>query len=747
MIKENPEITLVVSKAVEAASSLSHQYVTLEHILYSMTGYKSFRSLMESYGVDVSQMQVELRDYLNAQTSLVSQSVTTPMRTVALERVFNRAVSQVLFQERDHLILLDLIESISKETNSYAAYILIKYGIESSNFADFYNEHYKKPAGTGTVVSDKQATEVLMQYCQNLNELAVQGKIDPLIGRDTELLEIAQTLCKRNRSNVLIVGDAGVGKSALVEGLALNIVNGEVPDSIKNCTVWNLDISSIIAGSKFRGDFEEKLQNIIQALTKLGNAILFLDEAHQMRGAGVNNNSGPDFANIIKPAMSRGKIKVIASTTWEEFATSFERDRALMRRFHRLSLSEPTPAQSKSIIRGLREKFENHHNGVITDEAIDAAVDLTVKFQTDKKLPDKAIDILDTACARMRVQNAQEWQLDRNHIAQEISRILKVPVEKLENKDQVNLKKLDTDLKQRVFNQDTIIDRVVEKILINRAGLKRDRKPVGNFLFLGPTGTGKTHLARSISEVLGMRLLRYDMSEYQEKHSISRLIGAPPGYVGHDDGKLAGGLLVGDIEKNPYSVILIDEVEKAHPDVAQVLLQIMEDGVITGSNGRVADCQNCIVILTSNLGASESQRNLIGFSGGKNKSASSSAVKSFFKPEFRNRLDAVCEFAALDSMSYRKIVARSIQELNNKLHDLGITVVASERLIDEIIKQGVDTQMGARPLNRKVEDLVSLPLSKKLLFEEIKPGTKLKLDWKNQQLVIKPQQETSEYVK
>lgn len=747
LLKENPEITLVLTKAVEYAKALDHQYVTVEHLLYSMCCYKNFKTVLIEFGVDVDSMNQDINAYLKNSTTLRSaQPGEEPVRTTAIERVFNRAASQVVFQGRNHIRLVDLYVSIMHEVNSHAAYFLQKYGVEKKEFVEFCEANYREPKTTGIgkeKISQDQAKELLEKYCVNLNEQAQNGKIDPVIGRDHELAEITQVLAKRNKSNVLMVGDPGVGKSAIAEGLALNIINQQVPNYLKDWTVWNLDVGSLLAGSKFRGEFEEKLTEVIESLSALGKCILFVDEAHQMRGAGGGAERGPDFANMIKPAISKGKIKVIACTTWEEYTQSFEKDRALMRRFYRLTVNEPTPAEAKLILRGLRTKFEDFHKGKITDDAIDAAVDLTVRYQTDKKLPDKAIDMIDTACAKQKVQDVDNWIVDRNEILQEISRATRIPLDQLNQTKKTQLKDLDCDIKQKLFGQDQAVDVITEKILISRAGLKSPNKPMGNFLLLGPTGTGKTELAKLLAEKMQMQLLRYDMSEYQESHSVSKLIGAPPGYVGFDDGKMGGGLLIGDIEKHPNSVILFDEVEKAHPSVLTVLLQMMDEGFVSGSNGRKADCRNSMILLTSNLGAQDLERNNIGFGQDLSKVDDGAAVKDFFKPEFRNRLDGICKFNALDNMSYRKIVVKFINEINDLLTERNVEIVATEKLIDYIIETGVDPKMGARPLARKVNDLIKLPLSKKLLFEEIQPGQKLSLDWVKGELVIKNMENTN----
>jgi ATP-dependent Clp protease ATP-binding subunit ClpA len=535
-------------------------------------------------------------------------------------------------------------------------------------------------------------------------------------------------LAKRNKSNILMVGDPGVGKTAIAEGLALKIVGGQVPEYLKDYTVYSLDIGSLLAGSKYRGEFEEKLKDVLKALNQKGKTILFIDEAHTMQGAGTGSNSGPDFANMIKPALTKGKIKVIASTTWEEYTQSFEKDRALMRRFYRLTIEEPTPAVAKEILQGLKEHFEEFHGGFISDEAINAAVDLSVRYQTDKKLPDKAIDLIDTACAKLKI-TTEDFVVRKSHIIDAISKFTKIPVEQLDDQAVKNLSNLDSIIKGKLYGQNTAVDEVLDKIYVSRAGLKALNKPVGSFLFLGPTGTGKTELAKLLAENLGMKLLRYDMSEYQERHSIAKLIGAPPGYVGYDDGNLGGGLLISEVEKNPNCIILFDEIEKAHPDVSNILLSLMDEGIVTSSNGKKADCRNSVVILTSNLGSADNERNSIGFGRSLERSGEDDkAVKDFFKPEFRNRLDAVIKFNKLDQISIRKIVEKFIVEMNDLLSDKQIKILLSPAATDYIISQGYDNKMGARPLARKINELIKVPLSKRILFENIKACT-IKVDY------------------
>jgi ATP-dependent Clp protease ATP-binding subunit ClpA len=744
MLQTNPEIDVIIESATNTAAQKNHEYVTLEHLLYAMITHEPFANIISNFGCDVETMSKEIEQYLNKQTYLVNKGYDiVPKKTHSLERVFNRAFTQVLFSGRQHLQVIDLFLSINTEEKSHARYFMIKFGLDRSRVVDYWNKNYVDPKGKKKVRN--AVDNILEEYCDNLNDLAEAGKIDPVIGREAEIDEISHVLAKRNKSNVLMVGDPGVGKTAIAEGLALNIVTGDVPKYLSDYTVYNLDIGSLLAGSKYRGEFEEKLKDVIKALNAKGKCILFIDEAHQMRGAGGGTQSSVDFANMIKPALTKGRIKVIASTTWEEYTQSFEKDRALMRRFYRLTVEEPTPEVAKQILRGLKEHFEDFHGGNISEEAIDAAVDLSVRYQTDKRLPDKAIDLIDTAAAKLKISTL-DFVVRKSHIIDAISKFTKIPVEQLDNETVKNLESLEDNIKSDLYGQDKAVVDVLDKIYVSRAGLKALNKPVGSFLFLGPTGTGKTELAKLLAENLGMKLLRYDMSEYQERHSVAKLIGAPPGYVGYDDGNLGGGLLISDVEKNPNCIILFDEIEKAHPDVSNLLLSLMDEGMITSSNGKKADCRNAVVILTSNLGAADNEKNSIGFGRSLEKTGEDDrAVKDFFKPEFRNRLDAIIKFNKLEQISIRKIVGKFVQEMNDLLSDKHIKVVMSDKTIDYIISQGYDSKMGARPLSRKINELIKVPLSKKILFDNIHNCTvyvdyndQIEFDIKEKQFVVYP---------
>jgi ATP-dependent Clp protease ATP-binding subunit ClpA len=544
-----------------------------------------------------------------------------------------------------------------------------------------------------------------------------------MIGRSNEVQEMITVLARKFKANVLMVGDPGVGKTAIVEGLAQEIVAGRVPAFIKDHEVWELEIGSLLAGSKYRGDFEEKLKSVIAALESRKNCILFVDEAHTMKGAGASSNSSLDFANMLKPAITKGNLKVVASTTWEEFYESFEKDRALMRRFYRLSIDEPDASTTEQILIGLSPRLEQFHNVLIETEAITGAVELANRYIHDRKNPDKSIDLIDAACARERVKDAGTITITKSMIEQQLSRVAGVPVDKLQNERSAKIVELESNIKQRLYGQDSAVNTVLERVYISFAGIGNDKKPMSSFLFLGPTGTGKTELAKALSSNLDMHLLRYDMSEYQEKHTVSSLIGAPPGYVGFEDGNIGGGKLISDISKHPFSIILFDEIEKAHPDVTNILLQMLDEGHITGSNGKKVSCKNTIIIMTSNLGARDSESNAIGFGSQEKTGEDERAMKEFFKPELRNRIDAVCKFVKLDTLAIKKIVVKFVDELKASLAPKNIRLNLSESVINYLADKGYDSKMGARPLSRKIDEIIRVPLSKKILFERLSDCT------------------------
>jgi ATP-dependent Clp protease ATP-binding subunit ClpA len=549
--------------------------------------------------------------------------------------------------------------------------------------------------------------------------MAQQNRLEPLIGRSEELHEMITVLARRFKANVLMVGDPGVGKTAIIEGLAQEIHAGRVPEFIKGSEVWSLEIGDLLAGSKYRGEFEEKFKAVIAALEAKKNCILFVDEAHTMKGAGAGSQSSLDFANMLKPAITKGNLKVVASTTWEEYYESFEKDRALMRRFYRLSIDEPDATTTEQILIGLSPRLEAFHNVLIDTEAMTAAVELANRYIHDRKNPDKSIDLIDAACARERVKDLGLVTITRGLIEEQLARVTGVPADKLQNERSTKIVELEGNIKQKLYGQDSAVDSVLERVYINFAGIANEKKPMASFLFLGPTGTGKTELARLLADNLDMKLLKYDMSEYQERHSVSSLIGAPPGYVGFEDGNVGGGKLISDLSKNPFSVILFDEIEKAHPDVTNILLQMLDEGVITSSNGKKANCKNCIIIMTSNLGARDSEANNIGFGDFEKTGEDDRALKEFFKPELRNRIDQICKFVKLDTLAVKKVVVKFVDELKTSLLAKGIHLNLSESVVDMLALKGYDSKMGARPLSRKIDELIRVPLSKRILFDRL----------------------------
>jgi ATP-dependent Clp protease ATP-binding subunit ClpA len=716
----NPEITGIVEQAVKIASNLTHEYVVTEHLLLAMLKHPPFRKTLTSFGVEVDKMEQEVEHYLVSLTGLVSKIPDTqPRKTTALERLFNRANVQVMFTGRRAMSTVDLYLSIMSEGNSHAHYFLLKYGVKKQEFVDHWQKHYKSASASESTMSHEQANEILTEYCTNLTLMAQNNRLEPLIGRSEELHEMITVLARRFKANVLMVGDPGVGKTAIIEGLAQEIHAGRVPEFIKGSEVWSLEVGDLLAGSKYRGEFEEKFKAVIAALEAKKNCILFVDEAHTMKGAGAGSQSSLDFANMLKPAITKGNLKVVASTTWEEYYESFEKDRALMRRFYRLSIDEPDANTTEQILIGLSPRLEQFHNVMIDTEAMTAAVELANRYIHDRKNPDKSIDLIDAACARERVKDLGNVTITKALIEEQLARVTGVPADKLQNERSTKIVELEGNIKQKLYGQDGAVDSVLERVYINFAGIANDKKPMASFLFLGPTGTGKTELARLLADNLDMKLLKYDMSEFQERHSVSGLIGAPPGYVGFEDGNVGGGKLISDLSKNPFSVILFDEIEKAHPDVTNILLQMLDEGVITSSNGKKANCKNCIIIMTSNLGARDSEANNIGFGNFEKTGEDDKAVKEFFKPELRNRIDQIVKFTKLDTLAIKKVVVKFVDELKTSLSAKGIHLNLSESVVDMLALKGYDSKMGARPLSRKIDELIRVPLSKRILFDRL----------------------------
>ena len=718
MVEPSDNLQAVFEKAIETARQLKHEYLTIEHLLFAMLCEESFSNCLQGYGSDPDYIKKNLEHYLKNKCDeiTVNEVVVKPKKTQSVERVLNRAFTQVLFNGRQRIEPSDVFLSMIGEKRSWAYFYIQQAGVDKDKFADYLNNSSDTPEEED--MPDAAGEKALKAFTSNLNDAVKKGKVDPVIGRVEELENISLALGRRNKNNVILVGDPGVGKTAIAEGLAFNIIKGAVPDFLKDYTVYNLDISAMLAGSKYRGDFEERFKLVIKTLQKKGKTVLFIDEAHMISGAGSASNSANDLSNMMKPALSKGTIKVIASTTWEEYRKHFEKDRALMRRFQRITVDEPTTEVTLQILKGIKKYYEQHHNVKIKDDALTAAIKLSVKYQSDKKLPDKAIDLIDCACSRFNLKLADERVIGEQEIQFELAKMIQIPEEVVAEQESENIATLETKIQEEVYGQDAAITEVVDKIIVARAGLKPANKPVGSFVFMGPTGTGKTETAKSIAKHLGSKLLRFDMSEYQEKHSISKLIGSPPGYVGFEDN---AGQLITQIQENPNAVLLFDEIEKSHPDVSTVLLQMMDNGFITGSNGKQADCRNLILILTTNAGAQNAEKNAIGF-GSQEKAYSDADLKKFLTPEFRNRLDGIVTFNKLGKATMTKIVNKFMDELREQVKEKAVRIKTDKEAVEWLIEKGFDPKMGARPLQRIIDKEIKRDLAKMMLFGDLKNG-------------------------
>lgn len=736
MLQPNRDLEQIFESAVSLANEHDHEYVTLEHFLYGMVTNEGFSKILTGFGADVKSLIVDLEKYITEDLKeIVNTNTDRPKKTNTVDRVLNRAFTQALFAGRQIIEPVDCFISMFAEKKTYANFFIKKANIDKDKFLNFIQKEYAKdeeepPTGTR---SNSQLERMINQFCINLSARAKAKKIDPVIGRDKEIEEVQLALARRTKSNVMLVGDPGVGKTAIAEGLAKKIIDGSVPKFIQDHTVYSLDISAMLAGSKYRGDFEERLKAIVTALEKKKNCILFIDEAHMMNGAGAANGNSNDMANMLKPALSKGTIKVIASTTWEEFRKHFEKDRALMRRFQRVTVDEPSEATTIKILKGLKKYYEKHHGVKITNQAIIDSVTYSVKYMSDKKLPDKAIDLIDCACARFKVKDEENGIVDHDEIVFEVAKLANLPVESIGAKEGGNLANLDKNLRNKVFGQERAIESLLDKIFIAQAGLKAVNKPVGSFLFVGPTGVGKTEVAKQLASGMGVKLIRFDMSEFQEKHSVSKFIGAPPGYVGFDDN---AGQLITNLQENPNCILLLDEVEKAHPDVLTVMLQLMDNGFVTGSNGKKADGRNAIIIMTSNLGAADAEKNSVGFGSLERDGDPKDAVNKFFAPEFRNRLDGIVKFGKLDQVNMIKVVKKFIDELNSLLKDKNVAVKPSVEAVEYLIAKGFNSKMGARPLQRAIDEHIKKPLSKEILFGKLTNGGIVEVTVENDKLKL-----------
>jgi ATP-dependent Clp protease ATP-binding subunit ClpA len=745
MIEPSQHLQNIFERSVALAKENNHEYITIEHLVSAIMDDEEAYAMLEGFGADADYIKSNIAHYLKNNLNDIKTDAkdVKPKKTNSVERVLNRCFTQVLFSGRQRMEVSDVIVSILAEKNSFGFYFLTKGGITKEKFIKFLqenvvldemdmgDEHERRPINTN------QLDKILNQYCTNLSLKAKQRTIDPVIGRDEEIEKIQLVLARRNKANVLMVGEPGVGKTAIAEGIARKIFEGKVPKFIRDHEVYTLDISSLLAGSKYRGDFEERIKGVLTALEKKGKIILFIDEAHMMNGAGASGGSSAnDLSNMLKPILTKGVIKLIASTTWEEYRKHFEKDRALMRRFQRVTIDEPSEEMTVKIIKGIKKYYEKHHNVKISDAAIEQAVKLSVKYMSDKKLPDKAIDIIDCACARYKVKDDEttegvEQIVDIEQVTYELSKMINMPLETVAQKESKNLADLEGGMKAAVYGQDSAVDTLLDKIFVAQAGMKHPDKPIGSFLFLGPTGCGKTETAKQLSEKMGMPLIRFDMGEYQEKHSVARLIGAPPGYVGYEDN---AGQLITKLQEQPNSILLLDEVEKAHPDVTNILLAFMDNGFITGSNGKVADGRNTILVMTSNLGAADNEKNTIGFGDLGREGEDDKAVKKFFAPEFRNRLDGIIKFTKLSQDTVTQIVKKFVGSLNEQLKDKGINIVLTAESTRWLSKHGYDSKMGARPLARLIDNEIKSPLSRRVLFGDLVNGGKVTITVENDKL-------------
>ena len=720
-------VNLSIERAVQHANSLSHEYVTLEHLLYAIMEESDVSDMLTKMKVDVSFLAEELEKYLRKRDDIVlKKKPVSPRKTLSLDRVFNRAVTQVIFSGRTKLQCRDIFVSLLSENGSHAFYLLKKAGATRDKAVDILKKEYYGTSGTGIMPGQATGPVQFEDFVTDLNQQALDGIIDPVIGREDELIEITEVLARRKKNNVIVVGEPGVGKTAIAEGLALMISEGQVPEILKNKTVYSLDVTSLVAGTKYRGEFEERAKAVFDQLSRKDNVILFIDEIHMIMGAGSAGGSNIDVANLLKPLLANGKLHCVGATTSDEYRENFEKDRALQRRFQKVVIDQPSKENTKKIIKGLKQYYEAFHEVEYTDDALDLAVELAERYMHGKFNPDRAIDVVDVAGARTKLHKMGS-KVKKEQIEQAVSKITRIPLDLIDAKENTNYANLDSNIRKKLFGQDKAVNTLVEAILVSKSGMRPTNKPIGSFLFVGPTGTGKTELCRQLAANLDVKLRKYDMSEYMEQHSVSKLIGAPPGYVGHAEGGAGSGQLINDVEETPNCVVLLDEVEKAHPSVMNLLLQVMDDGRLTSSTGKTADFSNVILIMTSNLGAAQQSKSAIGFTNS-NEGASYEAVKKFFSPEFRNRLDGTVEFVALQPKHIDMIVTKTINEINDMLRDKNITIKLSVKAKRWLRNKGYQPDMGARPLQRVVNDHIKKPLSKEILFGKLVNGGTVTVD-------------------
>jgi ATP-dependent Clp protease ATP-binding subunit ClpA len=725
----------IVQSSFNEAITRQQEYVTLEHLLVAILDDGEIRTFLHAMGISSEEIQIDTHSYLDHEVESVTKEISQAKKTIALERVFQRAVAQGIFSGRQVTDPLDILGSILSEENSHAAHFCEKHGLTKDVLIDtvtstIKDEEMDTSTGTGHAQpqgrGQRPTQTALEQYTVNLNEQALKGDIDNLIGRSWEVQALVQTLARRKKNNAILVGEPGVGKTAIAEGLAKRIVENDVPDTIKDMTIFSLDIGLLLAGSKYRGDFEERMKEVLKELEGRDDGILFIDEIHMILGAGSGGSSAMDVANLLKPALQRGTLRCIGSTTVDEFQEKIEKDTALKRRFERVDVAEPTVEEAKQILRASMPAYKTFHNMEITNEACDAAVELSIKYIHSKKLPDKAFDLVDSAFARQRTYPdyaTGDITITKDLVERETARLARIPLSIITSADQETGSTPDVEagLQLSVFGQDSAIETLADAVYVAQAGLKDPSKPLGCYLFTGPTGVGKTETAMQLSTLLGTKLVRFDMSEFMEKHTVSRFIGSPPGYVGYGDGKAGNGALITEIETNPNCILLLDEVEKAHPDVLNVLLQLMDKGKISSSNGKEVNAQNIILIMTSNLGAADAAKNRIGFGDNDNTVAGDEAVKKFFSPEFRNRLDAVVPFNKLGKDIILSIAAKFMNELKDSAAGRGYKLKWNKGVLTWLAQEGrgFDATMGARPMKRAIFSSIKKPLARQMLFGDV----------------------------
>jgi ATP-dependent Clp protease ATP-binding subunit ClpA len=744
MIAQELEVSLHM--AFVDARQQKHEFITVEHLLLALLDNPSAAEVLRSCSCDVEEIRKNLQNFIKDNTPVVSgQDEVDTQPTLGFQRVIQRAIMHVQSTSngKKEVTGANVLVAIFGEKDSHAVYYLHQQGITRLDVVNYIshgitktpqapapkpensqNENQEQEAEATQNVGDKQSP--LDQYTQNLNALAKEGKIDPLIGREQEVERVIQVLCRRRKNNPLLVGEAGVGKTAIAEGLAWRIVQGDVPEILATAQVHSLDMGALLAGTKYRGDFEQRLKAVLKQLKANPDSVLFIDEIHTLIGAGSASGGTLDASNLLKPALSSGQLKCIGATTFTEYRGIFEKDHALSRRFQKIDVSEPTVEQTIEILRGLKSRFEDHHGVKYSSAAISAAAELSAKFINDRHLPDKAIDVIDEAGAAQRIlpKSKQRKTITKGDIEDIVSKIARIPPQSVNTDDRNKLATLDRDLKATVFGQDPAIEALANAIKMSRAGLGKADKPIGSFLFSGPTGVGKTEVAKQLAFILGIEMLRFDMSEYMERHAVSRLIGAPPGYVGFDQ----GGLLTEAITKKPHCVLLLDEIEKAHPDVFNILLQVMDNGTLTDNNGRKADFRNVIIIMTTNAGAEALTKRGIGFMESKVQGDEMEDIKRMFSPEFRNRLDSVISFRALDEEIILRVVDKFLMELEEQLHQKKVDAVFTDELRKHLAKKGFDPLMGARPMQRLIQDTIRKALADELLFGKLVNGGKVTVD-------------------